>query len=98
MIDAGDESLVSIQKERAEVGGEPASVAATPPLAASTPVPSAVDVRDVLSKLKMRREPDGRVLIEAEPEAVSALGALFEGMAAMLQALAKPTEEQAQEN
>ena len=43
------------------------------------------DVRRLFSQLQIRREADGRVILEAPPEAASALGALFEGMAALLQ-------------
>ena len=54
--------------------------------AAST---SGDDVRRLFSRLQIRREPDGRVILEAPPEAASALGALFEGMAALLQSASK---------
>ncbi len=39
----------------------------------------------VLQALRSAEESDGRVVLEAPPEAASALGALFEGMAALLQ-------------
>ncbi len=39
----------------------------------------------------MKREADGRVVIEAPPEAASDLAALFEGMAALMQSVAKPS-------
>jgi superfamily II DNA or RNA helicase len=53
-------------------------------------MPSAGEVREFFSQLQVRREPSGKVVIEAPPEAASTLGALFEGMAAMLQSVAKP--------
>ena len=45
------------------------------------------DVRQLFSQLQIRREGDGRVVIEAPPEAASTLGALFEGMAALLRSM-----------
>jgi hypothetical protein len=36
------------------------------------------------------RSDDGKVLLEAPADAASALGALFEGMAAMLRSAAEP--------
>ncbi len=48
------------------------------------------DVRALFSQLKIRRESEtGNVVIEAPPEAASALSALFEGMAALLQDAAR---------
>ena len=42
------------------------------------------DIRRLFSRLSIRKEPDGRVVLEAPPEAASALSALFEGMAGLL--------------
>ena len=42
------------------------------------------EVHRLFSRLTTRKESDGRVVLEAPPEAASALGALFEGMAALL--------------
>jgi superfamily II DNA or RNA helicase len=53
---------------------------------------SGSDVRRLFSQLQIRREADGRVILEAPPEAASALGALFEGMAALMQSAAKPKD------
>jgi superfamily II DNA or RNA helicase len=53
-------------------------------------LPSAGEVRDFFSQLQVRREASGNVVIEAPPEAASTLGALFEGMAALLHAAARP--------
>ncbi len=50
------------------------------------------DVRRLFSRLKISREADGRVILEAPPEAASALGALFEGMAALLQSASRPKD------
>ncbi len=50
--------------------------------------PSGADVRQLFAQLKIHREADGRVVMEAPAEAASTLGALFEGMAAMLHAAA----------
>ncbi len=51
-------------------------------------MPSDGEVRELFSRLSVRREPNGNPLIEASAEAASTLGALFEGMAAMLGAAA----------
>ena len=64
-----------------EPGGENLAVAA---------MPSSGEVREFFSQLQVRREPSGKVVIEAPAAAASTLGALFEGMAALLQSVAKP--------
>jgi hypothetical protein len=46
------------------------------------------EVHRLFSKLTIRKEADGRVILEAPPEAASALGALFEGMAALMRSAA----------
>ena len=51
-------------------------------------LPAAGDVREFFSQLQVSRAPSGNVIIEAPPEAASTLGALFEGMAALLQSVA----------
>jgi len=48
------------------------------------------EVRQLFSQLEVRREQNGRVVIEAPAEAASTLSALFEGMAALLQAASRP--------
>ena len=50
------------------------------------------EVRQLFSQLQIRREVDGRVIIEAPAEAASTLGALFEGMAALLQSMTTSPE------
>jgi superfamily II DNA or RNA helicase len=64
-----------------EPGGSTRAVAA---------MPSSGEVREFFSQLQVRREASGRVVIEAPAEAASTLGALFEGMAALLQSAGKP--------
>ena len=49
------------------------------------------DVRQLFSQLQIRREADGRVIIEAPETAAAALGDLFEGMAALMRATARPS-------
>jgi superfamily II DNA or RNA helicase len=56
------------------------------------PPPPAGDVRQLFAQLQIRREHDGRVVIEAPAEAASTLGALFEGMAALLHAASRPPD------
>ncbi len=97
LIEAADESQ---DQPTASTNGEvsagapvvPFEPAAPSPLSATTSsvaaLPSAGEVREFFSQLQVRRAPIGNVLIEAPPEAASTLGALFEGMAALLQAVA----------
>ena len=52
---------------------------------------AALDIsRELFAQLQVRREPTGNVVIEAPAEAAGALSALFEGMAALLQSVARP--------
>jgi hypothetical protein len=53
---------------------------------------SGSDIRQLFSRLTIRKESDGRVVLEAPPEAASALGALFEGMAALLHSASRAPE------
>jgi hypothetical protein len=48
------------------------------------------DVRGLFSQLQVRREPSGKVIIEAPAEAASALSALFEGLASLIQSVSVP--------
>ena len=57
---------------------------------AAAAMPSSGDVREFFSQLRVRLETNGKVVIEAPAEAASTLGALFEGMAALLQSVAGP--------
>ena len=52
--------------------------------------PSARDVQDLFSGLKVQRTAQGGLVIEAPPETASTLAALFAGMAHLLQAAAAP--------
>ena len=60
--------------------------------AAMAALPSAGEVRQFFGQLQVRRADNGRVVIEAPAEAASTLGALFEGMAALLQSLSQPPQ------
>ena len=51
-------------------------------------MPSAGEVRQFFSQLKVSRAPSGNVVIEAPEESAATLGALFEGMAALLHSVA----------
>ncbi|MGE3819418.1 MAG: hypothetical protein AB7I30_08285, partial [Isosphaeraceae bacterium] len=84
VIEAGDES-----QDRAE---PPADVPPGPTFAPSggAATPSLPEIRHLFTQLRVRRSESGGVTIEAPPEAASTLGALFEGMAALLQAAADP--------
>jgi hypothetical protein len=52
-------------------------------------LPPAGEVKRLFGQLQVRRSERGNVVIEAPAEAASTLGALFEGMAALLQAVAE---------
>ena len=56
-------------------------------------LPSTGEVRQFFGELQVRRTENGRVVIEAPAESASTLGALFEGMAALLQSLSSPPKE-----
>ena len=62
---------------------------ATPETDATPLAPSPASVRQLFSQLQVRREASGKVVIEAPAEAAGELGALFEGMAALLQSIAR---------
>ncbi|MFO0958202.1 MAG: SNF2-related protein [Isosphaeraceae bacterium] len=66
------------------------------PLSDSGLAAPSAGVGDLFGRLRFRREADGRVIIEAPPEAATALCDLFQGMAGMFRALAEggtfPTE------
>jgi superfamily II DNA or RNA helicase len=66
---------------------EPEPGAATTAVAA---MPSSGEVREFFSQLQVRREASGKVVIEAPADAASTLGALFEGMAALLRSVSTP--------
>ena len=67
---------------------------ASAPRSEPTPAGASGDVRRLFSQLQVRRETDGRVVIEAPAEAAQELSALFEGMAALLQSVSGPRAEQ----
>jgi superfamily II DNA/RNA helicase len=53
-------------------------------MSAKAAMPSSGEVRELFAQLKISRQAGGGVVIEAPAEAASTLGALFEGMAALL--------------
>jgi len=106
LIEAGDEAQDQVEPA-AEAPVEPAPVLATapdqpetaPPAAETVlterkqaAMPAAGEVRHLFSQLQVRRGQSGNIVIEAPPEAASTLSALFEGMAALLQAAAEPSD------
>jgi hypothetical protein len=74
VVAAGDES----RDAPVEVGPRPESI------------PSAAEIQRLVSALSVRRTANGGLVIEAPPETASTLGALFSGMAQLLQAAAVP--------
>ena len=98
MIEAADESRDATMSPDASGTAAPGSVPFESPSSRSFAEPPAVtssvaamkasgDVRELFSQLQVRREASGKVVIEAPAEAASTLGALFEGMAVLLQSL-----------
>jgi Helicase conserved C-terminal domain len=71
-----------------EPGTSPSSVEDSAMTSTVAALPSAGGVREFFAQLQVRRAQNGNVVIEAPAEAASTLGALFEGMAALLQAVA----------
>ena len=100
VLDAADESDDATPPAPPAPTPTPTPIPSPAPTAAEAPSPAPptvstsapVDVRGLFSRLQVRRESDGRVVIEAPPDAANALSALFEGMAAMLQSLASPPD------
>ncbi len=84
LLDAADESRDQVAALSEEASRAPAPT----PVPDAPRAPATGDVRQLFSQLQIRREGDGKVVIEAPPEAASALSALFEGMAALLQSVA----------
>jgi len=80
---------VAVPFERGTPSPVEEETASTPAVAA---MPAAGEVREFFSQLQVRRERSGNIVIEAPPEAASTLGALFEGMAALLQSVARPKD------
>jgi hypothetical protein len=57
------------------------------------PIRSAADIQRLVSGLTVKHTATGGLVIEAPPETASTLGALFSGIAALLQAAGAPSEE-----
>jgi SNF2 family DNA or RNA helicase len=73
---------------------EPGDVVDTTPMAAepSTPSPPATQAATaspLMLGVRVERLPDGRMVLEAQPEAAATLAAMFEGMAALLKQAAE---------
>jgi superfamily II DNA or RNA helicase len=95
IVEAADESRDLVATPGANGNGSanaPVSHAPPPterdasPPRAERALPAAGEVRRLFSQLEIRRGPSGKVVIEASEDAASTLSALFEGMAALLQA------------
>ncbi len=87
LIEAGDETGDALPAPTSEPHALPLPASNGTPAAAPAES-TAGDVRRLFSRLQIRREVDGRVIIEAPAEAASELGALFEGMAALMRSVA----------
>ena len=91
------EPLLEAADESQDRAPEPAQIATadvepTPPRPAvdfaTRPLPAPADLRGLFAQLQVRREAGGKLVIEAPAEAASTLGALFEGLASLIQAAA----------
>jgi hypothetical protein len=92
LLDAADESQDQVATTTAAGNGDSHGPTVFAPVEAeleATAPPSAAHIRQLFSKLQIRRGGDGQVVIEAPAEAASALSALFEGMAALLQSASR---------
>jgi hypothetical protein len=103
LIEAGDESHDQMQPAVDSSGELPTEAAQAPAEFDSArslsepppresehvPLPTMGEVRQLFSRLEVRRDQSGRVVIEAPAEAAQALSALFEGMASLLQAASR---------
>jgi superfamily II DNA/RNA helicase len=101
LIEAADESRDQVTTPSANGDAAAETVPVEPRTASSfeeesgatravAAMPSSGEVREFFSQLQVRREPSGKVVIEAPAEAASTLGALFEGMAALLHSVSMP--------
>jgi superfamily II DNA or RNA helicase len=94
LIDAGDESrdqgIVPSANGDAAAPFEPVESSTPEQHRAVAAMTASGEVREFFSKLAVRREPSGKVVIEAPAEAASNLAALFEGMASLLLAISQP--------
>jgi superfamily II DNA or RNA helicase len=84
---ANGEAVTAPSTFPVEAAGSTASENANSTTSTVAAMPSAGQVREFFSQLKVRRAPGGNVVIEAPEESASTLGALFEGMAALLHAV-----------
>jgi hypothetical protein len=90
--DAAEEAALDAVLEEADDPGPIEMAARTQPQPGRAPssgegepaAPSAGGVQRLFASLEVRHTPEGKVRIEAPPEAAAALSALFEGMARML--------------
>jgi superfamily II DNA or RNA helicase len=101
LIEAADESKDASVAPSANGDAAPESVSFEPRTSRSNEpngggssavaaMPSSGEVREFFAQLQVRREASGKVVIEAPAEAASTLGALFEGMAALLHSASVP--------
>ena len=88
MLEVADESRDEVAAPAQEPVAVPrdATPVELPSEAQPSRFPDNTQVRRLFSQLRMRREGDGKVVIEAPPEAATTLSDLFEGLAAMLRA------------
>ena len=92
----GPEAAAGDASPQSTVGDGPVETVPQSSLVAngSAGVPSPAGVRALFARLEVRREPaSGKVVIEAPAEVAGELGALFEGMAALLRSFAAPAED-----
>ncbi len=86
LLDAADESQDGAP-EPVEVAAAEAGSSRGESDSSASPLANPGDVRGLFAQLRVRREPGGGVVIEAPAEAASNLGALFEGLAALIRSV-----------
>ena len=89
-VDDDEDAVADPFDELVEAADESRDPAAEVDRPATAEPPSDGAVRQLFAQLSVHRAPDGHLVIEAPAEAADTLGSLFEGMAALLRASARP--------
>jgi superfamily II DNA or RNA helicase len=90
LIEAGDEAQDAARPVVAAESVSPAPTSESPLTSSGSASSDLGDVRQLFSRLTIRKETGGKVVIEAPEDVASTLSALFEGMAALLQGVSRP--------
>lgn len=89
-VGVSDEDAAEREIDAVVAAGDESADVARAAAPEAEPMPSAAEIRRLLSGLSVQRTAGGGLVIEAPPETASTLAALFSGMAQLLQACAAP--------